>query len=132
MKTQTLRIIIADDSPLLRERVKTMIAPFPNVEVVGEAENGTTALRLVEELKPNLIILDIRMSEMNGIEVLKNIKKSGSATRVCMLTNYPFPQYRKKCLAEGADYFYDKNQDLQHVTTMIADLALELRGETIS
>ncbi|MGB2868427.1 MAG: response regulator transcription factor [Bacteroidota bacterium] len=128
MKSRSLRIIIADDSSLLRERIKTMATAFPNVEVVGEAGNGKAALQLIGEMNPDLIILDIRLPDMTGIDVLKRIKESGSLARVSMLTNYPFPQYEKRCLSEGADYFYDKNQDLKRITDMIRDLAREHAG----
>jgi DNA-binding NarL/FixJ family response regulator len=132
MKSHSFKIIIADDSILLRDRLKTMATEFPNVVVVGEAENGMVALQLVHELNPDLIILDIRMPELNGIEVLKKIKESRRRTKVCMLTNYPFPQYKKRCLDEGADYFFDKNQDFQRLPGMFADLILESQGKNFA
>ena len=118
-----IKIIIADDSAMLRERVKSLLMDIKNVEIVGEAENGIIALRLIKETDPDLIILDIRMPGMNGIETLNAIKKSGRRTKVCILTNYPYPQYKERCMAEGADYFFDKNQDFQKMGAMIAGLA---------
>ena len=117
-----MRVIIADDSELLRERIRALLKPFENVEIVGEAADGTTATSMVKELNPDLVLLDIRMPELNGIETLKEIRKSGSRSTICVLTNYPYPQYRDRCYAEGADYFFDKNLDFQKITAMIADL----------
>ena len=117
-----IKIIIADDSAMLRERVKSLLMDIKNVEIVGEAENGIIALRLIKETDPDLVILDIRMPGMNGIETLNAIKKSGRKTKVWILTNYPYPQYRERCMAEGADYFFDKNQDFQKISTMLTEL----------
>jgi YesN/AraC family two-component response regulator len=117
-----MKIVIADDSALLRERIKSLVLSVQNVEIVGEAANGKEALKLIEDTDPDLVILDIRMPELSGIDVLRKIKESGSRTKVCILTNYPYPQYKERCMAEGADYFFDKNKDFQQITTMIADL----------
>ena len=117
-----MKIIIADDSALLRERIKSLVLSVQKVKIVGEAVNGMEALKLIEDTDPDLVILDIRMPELNGIETLKKIKKSGSRTKVCMLTNYPYLQYRERCMAEGADYFFDKNHDFQKITEMVAHL----------
>ena len=124
-----MKIIIADDSAMLRERVKSLLMDIKNVEIVGEADNGITALRLIKETDPDLVILDIRMPGMNGIETLHAIKKSDRRTKVCILTNYPYPQYKERCIAEGADYFFDKNQDYQKMGAMIAELAQAHPGD---
>lgn len=120
-----MKIVIADDSALLRERLKILLMNVKNVEIVGEAENGIVALQLIRDTDPDLAILDIRMPELNGIDALKTIKESGGRTKVCILTNYPYPQYKQRCLAEGADYFFDKNQDFQKITAMITKLVDE-------
>ena len=117
-----MKVVIADDSPLLRERLKSLILSVRNVDIVGEAVNGIEALDFIKNKNPDLIFLDIRVPELNGIETLEKIKKSGSQTKVCILTNYPYPQYKTRCLAEGADYFFDKNQDFQQIREMIANL----------
>jgi DNA-binding NarL/FixJ family response regulator len=118
-----MKIVIADDSPLLRERIKSLVLSVQNVEIVGEAANGMEALKLIEDTDPDLAILDIRMPALSGIDVLKKIKESGRRTKVCILTNYPYPQYKERCMAGGADFFFDKNQDFQKITAMIAELA---------
>jgi CheY-like chemotaxis protein len=122
-KVTLMKIVIADDSPLLRERIKSLVLTVREVEIVGEAADGMEALKLIEDTDPDLAILDIRMPELSGIDVLKKIKESGRRTKVCILTNYPYPQYKERCMAEGADYFFDKNKDFQKITTMIAELA---------
>jgi len=99
-----------------------------NVEIVGEAVNGLEALKLIEDKKPDLAILDIRMPEMNGIEVLKKIREMKIEIIICMLTSYPYEQYKKRCLAEGADYFFNKNQGINQLLAVISGLANSEKG----
>ncbi|MGD0755995.1 MAG: response regulator transcription factor [Bacteroidales bacterium] len=123
-----MKIVLADDSSLLRDRIKSLLNSINNVSVVGEAENGVEALRLIMEKEPDLAILDIRMPEMNGIEVLKKIREIGLRTKVCILTNYPYKQYREKCLSAGAEYFFDKNQSIDELMEVVSTLANKQEG----
>lgn len=123
-----MRVIVADDSELLRERIRSVLTSFASVELVGEAADGRTAVRMVKELVPDLIILDIQMPELSGINALKEIRKNGSRAKICVLTNFPYPQYRDRCFAEGADYFFDKNAEFQKLATMITDLTAKQTG----
>ena len=93
-----MKIVIADDSALWRDRIKSILIDINKVFVVGEAENGTDALKIIMEKEPDLAIIDIRMPEMNGIELLKKIRELKMNVKIIMLTNYPYPQYRKRCL----------------------------------
>jgi DNA-binding NarL/FixJ family response regulator len=122
-KYKLMKIIIADDSSLWRDRIKSLLESINNVHVEGEAENGVEALQLIRKIEPDLAILDIRMPEMNGIEVLKKIREMGLQTKVCILTNYPYKQYKERCIAAGADYFFDKNLDIQQLLDIIFKLA---------
>ena len=124
-----MKILIADDSSLLRDRLKGLMRQIDSVSVFMEAENGEEALLLIREINPDVAILDIRMPEMNGIEVLKKIRKGGSLLKIIILTNYPYKQYRERCLAEGANYFFDKNQDIAELTEVITRIANETKGD---
>jgi DNA-binding NarL/FixJ family response regulator len=118
-----MKIVIADNSSLLRDRIKNLLNDINNVSVVGEAENGIDALQLIGDKKPDMVILDIRMPGMNGIEVLKKIRELKMKTKVCILTNYPYKQYKERCLEEGASYFFDKNQSIDELIEVITKLA---------
>ena len=117
-----LTVFFADDSAFIRERLPAMLAEIPGIEVIGQAADGIEAINSVRELKPDIVILDIRMPGKNGMEVLQEIKKFEPAPCVIMLTNYPYPQYRKKCLDMGADYFLDKSADFDGLFTVIRQL----------
>lgn len=123
-----MRVIVADDSELLRERIKSVLTSCANVELVGEAADGRTVVRMVKELVPDVVILDIQMPEVNGIKALKEIRKGGSRATICVLTNFPYTQYRDRCFAEGADYFLDKTSEFHKLATMITDLTAMQTG----
>ena len=116
-----LKVIIADDSALIRERIKNEIKLFHEVIVCGEASNGKEALEMIIKINPDLVILDIRMPEMNGIEVLEKIRDLHIKTKVCILTNYPYSQYKKMCLEKRVDYFIHKTEDFKKLKIVIAD-----------
>ena len=123
-----MKIVIADDSSLIRVRIKDLLSDLNNVEIVGEAVNGLEVLQLIQDKKPDFVILDIRMPEMNGIEVLRKIREMGIKVKICMLTSYSYEQYRERCFAEGADYFFDKNHDIQQMLDIISKLANNYKG----
>jgi len=118
-KGKLMRIIIADDSSLIRDRIKSLLTSLDMNSEVFEAENGQQAMGLINNKNPDLVILDIRMPEKNGIEVLQRIRELKLNIKVCMLTNYPFPQYRKKCIEMGADYFFDKNTEFEKISVIL-------------
>ena len=124
-----MKIVIADDSIMFRERIVGLLKSINNVEIAGEADNGLEILKLIKEKKPDLAILDIRMPEMNGIEVLRKIRENGTKIKTCILTSYPYKQYRDRCAIEGADYFFDKNLDIKQITDLITTLANNQKGE---
>ncbi len=117
-----MKVVIADDSSLLRERIKSLLNSLNNNPMIYEAINGVDALQLIREKEPDLAILDIRMPEMNGIEVLKKIRALKMKTKVCVLTNYPYPQYRKRCMEEGADYFLSKIEDFEKIEIIVSNM----------
>ncbi len=118
-----MKLIIADDSDLLRDRIKESLKDLKEIEIVGEAKNGIEAVSIINDKNPDMVLLDIRMPELNGIQVLKEIKNNGRKPIMLVFTNYPYSQYKKKCIIEGADYFLDKNVDFQEVKDLIAQLA---------
>ncbi|MGA1977924.1 MAG: response regulator transcription factor [Bacteroidales bacterium] len=119
-----MKIVIADDSSQLRDRIKGLLSSMKNVFVVGEAENGVDALRLIREKEPDLAIIDIRMPEMNGIDVLKKIRELKIKIKVCILTNYAYPIYRRMCFEAGTDYFLRKTEDFEEMEIIVSDMLL--------
>lgn len=120
-----MKVFIADDSVLVRERLIAMISELPEIEVIGEAQDSQEATNLILKLKPDAVILDIRMPGGSGIDVLKNIKKENNRTKVIMFTNYPSPQYRKKCMDTGADFFFDKSTEFHKIIKVFKKIIQE-------
>jgi len=110
-----VRVFIVDDSLIVREHLVTMLDDLTEVEVVGQAETVTKAISAIGKLQPDLVILDIRMPDGSGIDVLQTIKQDEPAPIVIVLTNYPYPAYRQKCLQAGADFFLDKSTEFDQI-----------------
>src|SRR4030042_2579065 len=117
-----MKVFIADDSALLRERLIDMLSELDGIEIVGQAEDSLSAVRSIHKLKPDVVILDIWLPGGSGFNVLQNIKKNKVANVVIMFTNYPYPQYRKKCMDEGADFFFDKSSEFEKITEVLKQL----------
>jgi DNA-binding NarL/FixJ family response regulator len=113
--TRDKRVLVVDDSTVIRERLNGILEDLAGVTVVGEAEDGREALTMVENLRPDVVILDIRMSGGSGIEALERIKSLEPAPVVAILTNYPYSQYRDRCAALGADFFFDKSTEFARI-----------------
>lgn len=99
-----------------------MLAELDNVEVVGEAASIAAALRAIPTLRPDVVILDIKLPDGSGIALLEAIKRLAPATIVTMLTNYPSDQFRQRCLAAGADFFLDKSTEFEEIPAILRRL----------
>lgn len=121
-KKKIVKVFIVDDSAFIRERLRIMLSELKEVEVIGQANNPQEAIEGILKLKPDVVLLDIRMPGGNGIDVLKNIKKDRNPPQVIMFTNYPYPQYRKKCKDAGADYFLDKSTEFNEVIEILNNI----------
>jgi len=117
-----MKVLIVDDSKIVCERLQHMLMHIADVEIVGPAHNAQDAITSIAESNPDVVILDIRLPGLSGIDVLKDIRDKKLPIRVIMLTNYPYPQYRKKCEELGADYFFDKVTEIERVTEVVQHL----------
>lgn len=123
-----MKVFIVDDSAVVCERLIGMLTELAEIEIAGQAQNAQDAIQSIRKLKPDVVILDIRMPGGNGIEVLKEIKKDKPAPLIIILTNYPYSQYRKKCMEGGADFFFDKSTEFQEVIEVLKKLIKESKA----
>jgi len=117
-----MKILIADGSEIMRERLKVMLSDITELKNISQAEDVLEAITSFQKLNPEVVILDIRMPGGSGIDVLREIKKGNQPPLVIVLTNYPYPQYRRKCIEAGADFFFDKSTEFDKVTEVLKQL----------
>ncbi len=98
-----MRILIADDHALVRAGVRALLSQTPDFEVVGESDNGRDAVRAVGELKPHVVLMDLTMPGMNGMEAIMDIKRRCPDTRVLVLTLHKTEEFISASLKAGAD-----------------------------
>jgi DNA-binding NarL/FixJ family response regulator len=105
-----IRVLVVDDHPVLRRGIKTILEKAEDIEVVGEAGDGRAALELVEELPADVLLLDIEMPQMDGLEVAREINKNEMPIRILALSAYDDNEYVLGMLECGADGYLTKDE----------------------
>lgn len=123
----TTRILLADDHTLVRAGLRKLVESIPDMEVVGEADDGLALLTLVEQMQPHLVLMDIAMPGLNGLEATLRLLKLSPQTKVMVLSMHQNEEYVRQALRNGAVGYM-----LKDAAPMELDLALKavLRGET--
>lgn len=113
------QVLIVDDSQPIRERLAALLAESNQIRIVGQAGNGQDGWRAVQCLKPDTVILDIRLPGSTGIALLQKIKARYPEVTVIMLTNFDDAQYRRQCRQLGADHFLNKTLEFEKIVDTI-------------
>jgi DNA-binding NarL/FixJ family response regulator len=133
------RVVIAEDHTILRQGLRSLLSTSDELDVIGEAGDGMSAIRIIKELDPDLVLLDLNMPRMNGIAVIKEIKQTCPETRILALTMYRKEEYILEVFKSGGDGYCLKSgghEDLmaairavlagkQYVSPEISDMVLE-------
>ncbi|MFF4222196.1 response regulator [Streptomyces abikoensis] len=119
----TVRILLADDQPLVRSGLRVIMADHPDLEVVGEAATGSEAVRLAGELDPDVVVMDIRMPGMDGIEATRLITAGPTAARVLVLTTFDEDDHVRGALRAGASGFVVKDMALEDILAAVRVVA---------
>ena len=106
---QPIRIILAEDHTIVRQGLARLLEDQPNLEIVGQAVNGRMAIEMALELKPDIVIMDIAMPQMNGIEAAKRIRKDLPRTKILILSMYSHEHYIHELLEVGISGYLLKN-----------------------
>jgi DNA-binding NarL/FixJ family response regulator len=112
-----IRVLIVDDLPRTREGLKALLATYPEIEVIGEATDGQAALRLVEAYHPDVVLMDVRMPGMDGLEATRRIRDRWPEVRVIALTMYG--EMRVDTLAAGSHVFLLKGGPIDELLMAI-------------
>ena len=105
-------VFVVEDSAVMRRRVVEALEELPGVRVVGWADREGPAIAAVEELQPDLVVLDLWLAEGNGLAVLEAVKRLAAPPRVAVLTNHSSLPYRRRCAELRAEHFFDKASGL--------------------
>jgi len=123
-----IRIILADDHTILREGIRSLLEDEPDMVVIGEAEEGQTAVRLALQLEPDVVILDIAMPLLNGLEATRQIKHHKPDIKVLILTMHENEEYIRQLLAAGAQGYILKDTAARELIGAIRSVQ---RGESV-
>lgn len=132
----SVRVVIADDQQLVRTGFRMILESEPDIEVVGEATNGLEAVSLAHEVQPDVVLMDIRMPELDGIGATRRIvgQRDGQATRVLILTTFDLDEYVFDALRAGASGFLLKDTPAPQLTNAVRMIGAgdALLGSTIT
>ncbi|GGS67559.1 response regulator [Streptomyces cinerochromogenes] len=119
----TVRVVLADDQPLVRSGLRVIMADHPDLEVVGEAASGAEAVQLVSDISPDVVVMDIRMPGMDGIEATRLITAGSATTRVLVLTTFDEDDHVYGALRAGASGFVVKDMALEDILAAVRVVA---------
>jgi DNA-binding NarL/FixJ family response regulator len=123
-----IRIVVADDQGMVRAGFRSLLDSEPGLEVVGEAENGEEAIAAVQRLRPNVVLMDIRMPVLDGIAATRRLVGSGAETRILVLTTFDLDEYVFQALRAGASGFLLKDAPAQE---LVAAIRIVAAGDTL-
>ena len=124
-----IRVLVADDQPLVRDGLAAIIGADDELELVGEAANGREAVKLTSELRPDVVVMDVRMPEMDGIEATRAILRApGNSSRILVLTTYDVDDHVYEALRSGASGFLLKDAPRHQLLSAIRTVAA---GDTL-
>jgi DNA-binding NarL/FixJ family response regulator len=115
-------VFIVDDVPSMRERLRELVGDVPDVDVVGDAGTISDAIAGILATRPACVLLDYQLVGGTGVDVLRAVHDRAPDTVFVVLTNHPDPQYRRACMAAGADHFFDKSTEFERVAEVLRDL----------
>ncbi|MGB4863726.1 MAG: response regulator transcription factor [Tepidiformaceae bacterium] len=114
-----IRVLLVDDHAVIRQGLKMLLESRPEIEVVADCENGREALLIVERLKPDVVLMDVVMPGLNGIEATRQIRKASSTTRVVILSGFVDEEQITGALRSGASGYLVKNSDVSELVLAI-------------
>ena len=122
---RSLRAIVVDDNPVVLKSASRLLAKFPTIELVGQATSGNEALEVVEKLRPDLVLMDISMPGMDGLEATRRLVLKDGAPRVILMSMHDIPEYRDAAVVAGAVCFVSKSALVEELSTVVDEV---LRG----
>jgi DNA-binding NarL/FixJ family response regulator len=126
-KTSTVRVVLADDNDVIRMGLKKILDNARDIVVVGEANNGLEVMRIINDLKPDILLLDVEMPLLNGIEVTRRLKKDESKIPILVISAHTNREYIREMLAIGVSGYLIKDEAPERIVEAVRGIA---HGET--
>jgi DNA-binding NarL/FixJ family response regulator len=123
-----IRVLLADDQELVRSGFRLILELAEGIEIVAEAADGREAVRLAKELQPDVVLMDVRMPELDGIEATRRLRQAGVDARVLILTTFDLDEYVYAAVRAGASGFLLKDAPREQLVTAVQTVA---RGEAL-
>jgi DNA-binding NarL/FixJ family response regulator len=118
-----IRVLVVDDHPVVRQGVSAILSYEPGITVLGAAADGLEALRLIEAEQPDVVLLDLHLPQLSGIEVMRQAKRVASSTRFLILTTYDTDEYLAPAMAAGAQGYLLKDATPEELVRGVRALA---------
>jgi DNA-binding NarL/FixJ family response regulator len=125
---EKIRVVIADDHAIMRVGIRNILSRSDQISVVGEASNGAEAITLVDELTPDVLVLDMEMPIMDGVEVARQLQASNSPVRILVLSAYDDRQYILEMLNMGAAGYLIKDEAPEVIVEAVRSIAQGEKG----
>ncbi len=125
---EQIRVVLADDHPVMRMGIRNLLSRSEDILVVAEAGNGIEAIRLVNELNPDVLLLDMEMPGMDGVEVARRLHSSNSPVHILVLSAYNDKQYILAVLEQGAAGYLTKDEAPDTIVEAVRSVAKEEKG----
>lgn len=122
---EPLKVYLVEDSPVLRERLEAMLATIAGARTVGYASGAEDAVRGIGEQRPDVVVLDLKLAQGSGFDVLRALRGRAPETDVYMLSNFATEPYRRLAAQLGAREFFDKSSEFGRVREIIAARAIQ-------
>ncbi len=126
----TIRVLIVDDHPVMRQGIRDLVAKDPEIEVVGETGSGSEALKMARETKPDVMLLDMQLQDMSGIQIAQALKDEGSRVRVLALSAHDDREYIEELLKSGAAGYLIKDEAPEYILEAVHGVAGGEKGWT--
>lgn len=124
-----MKVLLANDSVLILERLKELLSINRKVDIVASLKNGDDTLAAIKVLNPDLVIVDINMPGLNGLEILTEVRRENKATKVIILTFYSSDHYRKLSMHSG-EIFFNKADDFEKISMIVERLMRDAKYKT--
>jgi DNA-binding NarL/FixJ family response regulator len=117
-----IRVFLTDDHTLFRQAIRTLLAAEPDIEVVGEAENAAAAVAASQQIRPDVVLMDIGMTGMSSFEATRQIRKEHPDTKIVFLSMYDDEEYLAECVEIGANGYVLKDSPADQLVTAIREV----------